>query len=49
SGHQSSVPASSAPGTQTLGTFPAVPGAMTRSCRTRGNPWAIQPMTRSCG
>ena len=22
---------------------------MTRSCRTRGNPWAIRPMTRSCG
>ena len=22
---------------------------MTRSCRTRGNPWAIWPMTRSCG
>ena len=21
---------------------------MTRSCRTRGTPWAIQPMTRSC-
>ena len=22
---------------------------MTRSCRTRGTPWAIPPMTRSCG
>ena len=22
---------------------------MASSCRTRGNPWAIRPMTRSCG